>query len=234
MCSLILFLSFECSTSFATSSTETTDTSPASAKLLALAEQRFHELSSAERRLVNSATDGTDEDCAALADEERVIRANLLTWLCIDPDVSKLITSRGISISKAIIRGKLALERASIWFPIQIVDSVFENSVDLEDTHLVFLSLSGTHVPDLSLAGSDVDHCLYLNNGFQSEGEADLVGVKIGGDLDCSGGRFLGEGDRGALSANRADIKGSILLDENFVANGEVDLDDASIGSSRV
>ena len=229
--SLILFLSVECSPSFGTSSTNTTGTNPGSARLLALSERPFHELSVAERKLLEAAADGTDADCAAPSERDRVIRAELLAWLCIDPDVSKLVTSRGISISRATITGKLDLKRASISFPLQIADSVFENSANLENTHLVFLNLRGTHVPGLSLAGSDVELSVYLNNGFESKGEANLVGIKTGGDLNCSGSRFVSIGDQSALSVNRADIKGNVFLDEGFVALGEVDLEGATIGS---
>jgi hypothetical protein len=116
-----LFLSLECSPSFGTSSTDTTGRSPGSAKLLDLTEQRFRDISAAERKLVEAAADGTDADCAAQSNEDHVIRAELLAWICIDLDASKQVTSRGISISEATIRGGLDLERATIPFPLGIV-----------------------------------------------------------------------------------------------------------------
>jgi len=252
ICSLILFLSFECSTSFGTSPTDPTGTSTASEKLLALTEQRFHDLSPAERKLVEAAADGTDADCALQSDEDRVICAELLAWLCIDPDVSKLVTSRGISISGATIRGSIVLERANISFPLQIEYSVFEDSVNLLDAHLVYLSMRGSKVQGLSLDGAQIDRSVYLDRGFKSTGVVDLVATKIGGDLSCTGGSFNDQdGSFGAttpwgnfgggiaaltddisLNANRAEIKGSIFMQKPFTAQGEVNLVDATIGSN--
>src|SRR5271165_5088727 len=229
--SLILFLSLECSPSFGTSSHDTIGRCPGSAKLLDLAEQRFHNVSAAEGKLMEAAVDGTDADCTAPSDEDRVIRAELLAWLCVDLDVSKQVTSRGVSISKATIRGKLNLERATIPFPLRIVDTVFENSVNLDDTHLLYLSLSGTHVPGLSLAGAEIERSVYLNNGFESKSAANLSGTKIGGDLDCAGGNFLGAVNQPALSANGADIKGAVFMNTGFTAQGGVYFQAATIGS---
>jgi hypothetical protein len=230
--SLILVLSLECTLCLGASSTDTTGGSPGSAKVLNLTEQRFPHVSAAERKLVEAAADGTDADCAAPSDEDRVIRAELLAWLCVDLDVSKQVTGRGVSISGATIRGGLNLERAKISYPLQIVASVFEDWINLRDTHLVYLNLSGTRVPGLSLGGAEIERSLYLNNGFESKGEANLVGTKIGGDLYCTGGHFVGTGNQPALSANRANIEGAVFTNKGFTAQGEVILVAATIGSS--
>src|SRR5271166_679479 len=230
--SLILVLSLECTLCLGASSTDTTGGSPGSAKLLNLTEQRFPHVSAAERKLVEAAADGTDADCAAPSGEDCVIRAEVLSWLCIDLDVSKQVTSRGVSISGATIRGRFNLERAKISYPFQIVASVFEDCINLRDTHLVYLNLRGTHVPGLSLVGAEIERSVYLNNGFESKGEVNLDGTKIGGDLDCEGGHFVGQGNQPALSANRADITGSVFMNKKFTAEGQVNLAVATIGSN--
>jgi hypothetical protein len=190
--SLILFFSLECSTCFGTSPTDKTVTSPGSAKLIALTEQRFHELSAAERKLVEAAADGTDIYCSAVLSKDRIIRAELLAWLCIDVDASKQVTSRGVSISEATIEGELDLERSTIPFPVRIADSVFQNSVNIRDAHLVSLDLSDTHVPDLLLSGAQIERSVYLGDGFESENGVNLTAARIGGDLFCNGGKFVG------------------------------------------
>jgi hypothetical protein len=113
-------------------------------------------------------------------------------------------TSRGVLISGARIKGAFDLELASISFPLVIANSVFEDWVNLRHTHLVFLGLAGTHVPGLYLNGADVERGVFLDNGFQSKTDVNLVGAKIGGDLDCTGGNFATTADQPALSAERA------------------------------
>ena len=56
-----------------------------------------------------------------------------------------------------------------------------------------------------------------------------LCGATIGGDLDCSGGKFTNEGNE-ALVAQRANVTGSVRLGESFQALGMVVLHSATIG----
>lgn len=75
-----------------------------------------------------------------------------------------------------------------------------------------------------------------LCSGFTAEGEVRLLGAKIGGDLDCSGGTFRNPPqeqlpDSGcALIANRIDVRGTVFLGERSTAEGEVQLVGAEIG----
>jgi len=70
-----------------------------------------------------------------------------------------------------------------------------------------------------------------LDNGFIADGEVDFLGIRIGGNLDCEGGKFLNTNSF-ALLAESAEIKGSIVLRNGFIANGEVDLAGATVGGS--
>jgi hypothetical protein len=58
-----------------------------------------------------------------------------------------------------------------------------------------------------------------------------LLGARIGGDLECSGGAFKNPG-KNALSADRADVKGGVFLSEGFNAEGGVGLIGTQIGAS--
>jgi hypothetical protein len=57
--------------------------------------------------------------------------------------------------------------------------------------------------------------------------------LRVGGTLDCRGGKFKSPGAV-ALAVDRAEIKGSVLLDEGFSADGEVRLPNALVGSQLV
>ena len=93
------------------------------------------------------------------------------------------------------------------------------------------MDLSDTHVPDLLLSDAQIERSAYLGDGFKSKSGVNLTAAKIGGDLFCTGGEFVGAGDQPALNANRADIKGAVFLDEGLTADGGVNLVGATIGS---
>jgi hypothetical protein len=66
----------------------------------------------------------------------------------------------------------------------------------------------------------------FLNDGFAAEGEVWLLGIKVGGDLNCAGGTFK------SLSADYANIKRSVFLNKQFTIAGTVRLPCAQIGGS--
>jgi len=69
-------------------------------------------------------------------------------------------------------------------------------------------------------------------------GEVRLPGAQIGGNLDCSGGTLANQTQEGfpasgtALKADRINVKGSVLLNANFTASGEMRLIGAQIGGA--
>ncbi len=67
--------------------------------------------------------------------------------------------------------------------------------------------------------------------GFRAAGEVKLVRAKIGGSLDCTGGRFVNPG-MVALHAAGLRVEGNILLSAGFMAEGEVDLLGAALGGN--
>jgi len=63
-----------------------------------------------------------------------------------------------------------------------------------------------------------------LENAFNSVGEVRLNGATIGGDVNCSGGRFKNTEGKDALSADNAHVGGTVFLNSGFTAKGEVAL----------
>jgi hypothetical protein len=76
---------------------------------------------------------------------------------------------------------------------------------------------------------SDVDKANDSHQIFQSTGEVRLLGAKIGGDLDCSGGYFFNDEER-SLSCDGVNIGGSVFCNKGFNARGEVRFLGANIG----
>jgi hypothetical protein len=79
---------------------------------------------------------------------------------------------------------------------------------------------------------------VFLRSGFLAEGMVRLMNAKIGGDLDCSGGKFQNPkqakipGAGLALDARGIEIDGSMFMQDEFNAAGTVTLVNARITSS--
>ena len=74
-----------------------------------------------------------------------------------------------------------------------------------------------------------------LNDGFFSEGGVSFAGAAIGGNLNCAGGTFrnrAGNGTGVALDCANAQISGSAVLANGFLAEGMVSFPEAKIGGT--
>ena len=106
----------------------------------------------------------------------------------------------------------------------------------------IFKKGDGHEAKALSAKRARIDGSVYLRKadgrhhpegktGFEAKGEVNFVDAKIGGSLECHGGKFLNPGGN-ALYCSRADVAGSVFLHKGFTAEGEVVFRSASIGSS--
>ena len=74
---------------------------------------------------------------------------------------------------------------------------------------------------------------VFLRQGFEAAGAVRLLGAKIGGNLDCLGGKFLGQDEDGnALIADQLITTGNVFLSQGFEAAGAVRLLGAKIGGN--
>jgi hypothetical protein len=214
--------------------------------LVALAQARFADLSEAELKLLRAAPKGEvawcgpsakDDDPAndpAKADEwapEREIRADLIRWLYVDRAAASAVDPKGIQIHAAKITGGLDLSFVSVPFPLGLCRCRFTDDADLTSTDLPALNLAGSQVQSVTADGANVKGGVFLNDGFRAEGGVRLLGARIGGDLDCSGGTFKNPGSD-ALIADGANVKGGVFLDDGFKAEGTVRLLGAQIGGN--
>jgi len=172
--SLILFLSLECSTCFGTSPSDTSGRSPAASQLINLTEERFHDLSAAEAKLVEAVADGTDADCTKFTGKDRTIRSDLLSWLCVNPGAAAQITSQGVSILGAEIEGVLNLEWTKISFPLRTRQCVFTGAIILRNSRLAVLDLEDTSAKAIEGEGLIAEYGVFLRHGFRAEGGVDL------------------------------------------------------------
>jgi len=77
---------------------------------------------------------------------------------------------------------------------------------------------------------------VFLNKGFRAQGDVRLLGANIGGDLDCSNATFANPPRPGvpgsgiALNADGIVVKGTVFLNKDFRAEGEVRLLGGQVG----
>lgn len=200
----------------------------AQATLLQLVANHFCKLSLAEEMLVNAAANGETAHCTALSGNDKNIRGDLLSWLCTDPQATAQVTYRGISVVGAEVVKEVDLKWAKISFPIRASDCVFNDGIDLANSHIAFLGLTNSIVTDLEASEAHFEGSVDLKDTRVTDGVS-LVGATIDGNLKCDGGHFIGKGTAPALNATGAEVKGNVSLLNDFKACGGVVLTAARI-----
>lgn len=117
--------------------------------------------------------------------------------------------------------GAVRLLDASISGQLDCSEGTFQNRTD--DGSGVALAFDRAHV-----AGD-----VFFEEGFSAEGEVRLLAAKIGGQLNCAGGKFhnrTNDASGAAFSCDDANVSGSVLLSDGFAAEGQVRLLGANIG----
>ena len=207
---------------------------------------RFGERSEAERRLLRAAINGDTACCGPNQDtshqgndpsnagswrSERQIRAELIQWLCTEPEAAQRANSRGVNVLAAKVTGDLDLSFTNMGFPLSLCHCYLVNDANLTYLTIPALSLRGTRTRSLRANGLSVKQDIRLDQGFVSTGDVFLQGAHIGGSLVCNAGSFRNPA-HAALSADRITVGGSVFLKDGFRAEGEVRLPGAQIGSN--
>jgi len=210
-------------------------------KLLELATEMFRTLTEADKALFKAVATGALADYSdqdekknhpAVANNwgpDRIIKADRIAWLCMNPQASTMVTHRGILVKGALINGKLDLLFCRISFPLYFEKCAFAGDINLRKGRVRALYLNGTHTGPIIADGLQVDGDVFFENGFKAEGIVFLIGAKIGGNLQCANGQFINKG-AAALNADMMKVEGSVLLGDGFRSEGEVRLVNATIG----
>jgi len=208
------------------------------AALIRLAKKRFDMLSTAERKTLLSATTGQWADCGVAKDSthgkpsaqpnSNCIRGKLLTWLCTDRDALSYVRGKGIRIRLARIEGGLNLNGLKDDLGVALCFCTIQGIIDLRDAHLANVILDGSICESIYLDRAEVQGSVFLRTQFEGHGTISLRRTVIGGDFDCSQGRFL-NADRITILLDNAEVGGNVKLMEGFHAEGEVRLNGATI-----
>ncbi len=208
--------------------------------------------SDAEEALLRAATAGEWADArsgddslddpldSAVWDDDRLVRAELLRWLCIDPRAQTMIDPKGIQLVGVRVDGVLDLTGVTVPFGLCFEACAFTDQIVLEDATVPRLVLDGSHIMGLNGNGLTVASNI-LMRGVVSRGAVQLVHATVGRDLDCRGAQLLLEGTgaapkQDALIAEGLTVNGRVYLcadsatQTEFRADREINLINASIG----
>lgn len=163
--------------------------------------------------------------------EDNIVEASHLHWLCTNPAASKLVTHRGIAIRKAKISGKLDLEYADIQFPLWFKTCEFDEVLQINSARLAALHLVDSTLPGIIGYNAQIAGSVWLSDMSTFTGEVNFRNAHIGGMLKCSQGHFLSE-DEFAIRADGLTVKGTVYFDDKFKATSRVILKNATIGGS--
>ncbi len=214
----------------------------ASAALEQMARAYFADLSPAELQFVRHAPyrelvwsspsadpDNAVNDPAKAASwgKERTIRANLVRWILTDPAAAKYVHPSGIGIAGARIAGTLDLSYMTVTVPITLLDCAVPDGLDLSFAHIVSIDLRRSWTGTIDGEQAQVHGDVLLRLGHYDD--VNFYRAQIDGDLDCSGGRFVGDDP---LSMVEATLKGDALFHEGFQTAGLIDFRLARVGQS--
>ncbi len=219
---------------------------PQPAHLVGLAQSHFGQLSPAETTLLLAlqlgglAVCGTSPQLADPSNDptkanewgpERIIRADLIRWICVDPRARDSVGPHGIQIIGAVLAGGLELTRITTPFDLRLLACRLTGCITLHSAGLSELDLRRTWVASLNADNLNVARSVWLSHGFRSEGEVRLSVARIGIDLVCENGLFSNSGGV-ALNVDGATVGRNIFLHKGFHADGQVRALGTRVGGS--
>lgn len=160
---------------------------------------------------------------------ERIIRSEILYWLCTNPNAIQKIHTKGIRLWGAKITGFIDYDGASIPHTLIMINCFFEENISFMDTKTKTINLSGSHVKSFTAVRANIEGTLFLKDVI-STGEVRLRGANINGDLNCTGSSFENAKDN-SFNGNRLITTGSVFFND-IKAKGEVRLLGANINGN--
>jgi hypothetical protein len=216
-------------------------TSSSSDELERLASNRWGDLTDCETRVARAAASGDVAYCGrnhnetdkvppekGAAREPYDLGAGFARWLSIDPAATKLVDPKGVQVHGARIREALDLSNATVTFPLTFTNSLFLKPIELGGAQLGGVYLFGSHLSGINAGDVTVRTDVYLYQ-VTSNGEVDINDGKVGGDLNCLGGKFKNPNGY-AIYAEGLKVEGRVYLTGPFSSEGAVEFRGASIG----
>ena len=164
------------------------------------------------------------------SDGANVVRGEVIRFFVYGGNEENSVSGEIIYLRGAWISGGLDLTHARIPYVLGFDNCHFVDSVRIQCAECVSLYMSGSRLAQgLKADGLMAKGNVNLSGDFSAEGEVRLLGADIGGDLDCTGGKF-NNADGCAFLADKLATKGDVNFRDGFSAEGEVRLLGANIG----
>lgn len=170
--------------------------------------------------------------------EDNKIRGSFVRFLALGGDAQNAVHEKGVKLTGAYIEGDLDLEGCGDVRQLLLGNCWIAGAFILREARTQRILLDGSRVAGLQGNGVRTAGDVHLRHGFESEGEVQLMGAEIRGDLDCAGGLFRNIGGT-ALALHRARVSRDVFLSTSefdasmkFVAEGAVRLRSTIIGGS--
>lgn len=193
------------------------------------AERRVFEAAEAGRvaRAAGTSTE-LDPDRPERWGDERLVRPDVLRWLCTDREAVRRVRPEGVRIHGARFDSPLDLSHAVIPFPLVLARCAVQPGLILNDADIPLLLLSACRVGPVRCDRLTVHGPVSLAEGTRVLGGVRLTGATILGDLSLRGARLI-NGGAVALAAMGLCVEGNLHLDGGFRALGAVRLIDATV-----
>jgi len=156
-----------------------------------------------------------------------------------------------LSIVDCTVEGSILADGIDIRGALLLRNSIFSGEIRVVGSKIkADLSCTGAklRVSDgraLSLDCAEIGGSVFLSEGFESSGLICMVNATIKGQLDFKGAKLLrlpmappfadlpaiaADDSRDALTADCAEIRGSVLMTQGFESSGAIHLDNTTIG----
>ncbi len=204
----------------------------------------FPKLSAAEKALVAACARGEtwepvgwDGQRPEVATGANTIRAGLIRFLVLGGDADHPVHEVGVVLRGAWMIDALDLQNASSTSRIGLLFCVFVAPIMLRDAQLSGFFMNGSLVPGIDAERLTMSGSFVLRDGFLSTGEVRLRGVRIGGDLDCTGSQFRNCDENSipsgnTINADQISVAGDVFLRDGFSSFGTLRLLGAKISGN--
>lgn len=163
---------------------------------------------------------------------ERMVRADIIKWLCSDFDARNLVDQKGIRLQGVRIQGALQLTNLQIPFPLSLVQC-WMDSIDLSGSSIPTVNLYASWANRFVANYTKVAQALGMTE-FRAHTGATARGARVG-DLYWSGGSIGRYGFFASYLTVEQDLNLDALSGSTpvpFRVNGSVVLDGAVIGGN--
>jgi len=197
----------------------------------------------AEQKLLDACRSGEEavisEQRPEQADDNNIVRASFLRFLALGGDESAPVHERGVLLKGAWVENELNLENTFLPHGFGLWDCHLSNIILRHSNIHGCVGFQGCYVVNgVSADGMVCSAGVFLRD-FTSTGTVNLLNTKLGGNLECCGGKFDVKNDD-ALICDRAVIQGSVFLNDfkkgsekvRFTATGPVSFAAARIDGS--